>query len=188
MKIKEIIRQVGYIRLVLLVVCGIFLIAVSLPEEKRESADKETNGNPKSYSLDTDENDIYVEKMEERLASILQMIEGAGKVEVMITLASSSETVLNKDESYEETMERENGDGNKETGSSARKEETVLVDREGDQIPYVIKTMEPIIEGVVIVMEGGDNSYVSAAVIEAVQALFHVDAHKIKVLKMEDGS
>jgi len=48
--------------------------------------------------------------------------------------------------------------------------------------------MEPVIEGVIIVMEGGDNSFVVSAVTEAVQALFPLEAHKIKVLKMEDGA
>lgn len=182
-RIREIIKQVGYVRLVLLLICGIFLIIVSLPEKKEEE-EYLLSSNAGSYN--TDENDIYVEKMEERLAGILQMIEGAGKVEVMITLSASSETVVNKDTSYEDSFEKEE-EGN-ENQSSVRKEETVFVEEDGSQKPYVIKTMEPVMEGVIIVMEGGDNSQVSAAVTEAVQALFHVEAHKIKVLKMEDGS
>lgn len=182
-KIREWIRQIGYIRLGLLVVCVIFLLLVSLPEEKKTGENVKEN---ETKILDTDENDIYVEKMEERLASILEMMEGAGNVEVMITLSSSSETIVNKDTSYENARESETGDGQRETDSSGQKEETILIDHDGNQVPYVIKTMEPIVEGVIVVMEGGDNSYVSAAVTEAVQALFHVDAHKIKVLKMED--
>ena len=63
-----------------------------------------------------------------------------------------------------------------------------MVDEDGDQLPYVIKTLEPIVEGVIVVMEGGGNPTVAAEVTEAVQALFHVEAHKIKVLKMEGGS
>lgn len=187
-KTRELIKQVGYIRLVLLIVCGIFLIVVSLPEQKTEDEGRVQDSEKIFSSKDTDENDIYVERMEERLASILQMIEGAGKVEVMITLSSSYEAVINKDESYEDLIEKETGNQQKESLSSVKKEETVLTDEDGDQIPYVIKRLEPVIEGVIVVMEGGDNSYVSAAVTEAVQALFHVEAHKIRVLKMEDGS
>ncbi len=187
-RMRELIRQVGYIRLVLLIVCGIFLVIVSLPEETSKDKESVNKSENSIRSMDTDENDSYVERMEDRLAYILQMIEGAGNVEVMITLSSSYENVLNKDESYEDSLEKETGDQQKESQSSVKKEETVLVDEDGDQIPYVIKRLEPVIEGVIVVMEGGDNSYVSAAVTKAVQALFHVEAHKIRVLKMEDGS
>ena len=184
-KIREIAKQVGYVRLILLALCGIFLIYVSLPE--REEAGILTEED-ESYDLSGDDNDIYVEKMEKRLARILELIEGAGKVEVMITLSSSTETVVDKDSTYEESSEKEDGDDIKESQSSVRKEETVMVDEDGDQLPYVIKTLEPIVEGVIEVMEGGGNPTVAAEVTEAVQALFHVEAHKIKVLKMEGGS
>ena len=141
-----------------------------------------------TFHIDTDENDIYVEKMEERLSEILEMIEGAGRVEVMITLVSSSETVVNKDQTYEDSSEKEQGEGGKESVKSLRKEETVFSEEGGNQSPYIIKTMEPVVEGIMIVMDGGNNPSVSTAVTEAVQALFPIEAHKIKVLKMEDDS
>lgn len=187
MKIREIIRQVGYVRLILLLVCGIFLIAVSLPE-KKDGTENQIEGNTQRLSYDTDENDIYVEKMEERLADILGMIEGAGRVEVMITLASSSETVVNKDQSVEEGTEKGGEENGKESIKSIRKEETVFTEKDGNQNPYIVKTVEPAVEGIIIVMDGGDNPSASQAVTEAVQALFHVEVHKIKVLKMEDGA
>ena len=39
------------------------------------------------------------------------------------------------------------------------------------------------VEGVVVVAEGGNNAVVIRNVTEVVQALFHVDSHKIKVIK-----
>lgn len=184
-QIREIIKQVGWIRLLLLFLCGIFLILVSLPEQKEQEAEAVT----KSIAfVDSDENDIYVEKMEERLGEILEMMEGAGRVEVMITLASSAETVVNKDSSYEENSETDKSGEGKESVSSIRKEETVFSEIDGNENPYILKTMEPAVEGIIIVMDGGGDPFVSSAVSEAVQALFQVEAHKIKVLKMEDGS
>ncbi|MBE5956049.1 MAG: stage III sporulation protein AG [Lachnospiraceae bacterium] len=187
-KMKEMIRQIGYIRLVLLLVCGIFLILVSIPEKKEELTGKENDDNQPVTDYKNDENDIFVEKMENRLAEILEMIDGAGRVNVMITLAASSEAIVNKDQIYEEEADRENSENGKENTKTIRKEETILSEKEGDLNPYIVKTMEPVIEGVIIVMEGGDNSFVASAVTEAVQALFPVEAHKIKVLKMEDGA
>ena len=187
-KMRELIKQVGWVRLILLLICGIFLIIVSIPEKERDLSKSQTVTESQTSNYDTDENDIYVEKMEERLAGILELMEGAGRVEVMITLASSSETIINKDQTYEETSETERNSDGKEALSSLRKEETVFSEKDGDQNPYILKTVEPAVEGIIIVMDGGNIPSVSNAVTEAVQALFHVDAHKIKVLKMEDGS
>lgn len=184
-KMRETARQVGYVKLILLAVCGIFLLYVSFPEskEREKIEEKEINGNTAG-----DETELYAKKMEQRLEEFLGTLKGVGKVKVMITLSASKEKVVNKDESLEETREQEKGENEKESDHSVTKEETVLTDTEGEQIPYVIKTMAPMVEGVVIAMEGGDDPVLEAAVTEAVQALFPVEVHKIKVLKMEDGS
>ncbi|MGN0422485.1 MAG: stage III sporulation protein AG, partial [Lachnospiraceae bacterium] len=38
-------------------------------------------------------------------------------------------------------------------------------------------------EGVVVLAEGGDNAVVKQNITEAVQALFGIDTHKIRVMK-----
>ena len=43
--------------------------------------------------------------------------------------------------------------------------------------------MTPEIEGVVVIADGGDNAVVVQDITEAVQALFGVEAHKIKIMK-----
>lgn len=47
----------------------------------------------------------------------------------------------------------------------------------------VKKTIMPEIEGVVIACTGGDSAVVVEEITEAVQALFSVQSHKIKILK-----
>ena len=96
--------------------------------------------------------------------------------------------MVNKDNPYEESEEQQEGNDKKTSKSVSKQEETVLVEEDGDKIPYVIKEYEPEIEGVVAIIEGGDDPLIVSQVTEAIQALFHVEAHKIKVLKMEDGS
>jgi len=84
-------------------------------------------------AIPTGENQIRNEEntdLERRLEAILEGMEGAGNVNVMITL------------------------------------------QEGD-----------IVEGVAVVCEGGKNPIVVRNITEIVQALFHVDSHKIKVIK-----
>lgn len=43
----------------------------------------------------------------------------------------------------------------------------------------------PRVEGVLVIAEGGDSSRVKQEIIEAAQALFGIEAHKIKIMKME---
>ena len=71
-------------------------------------------------------------------------------------------------------------------------EETLVTILEGTQgIGRVLVTVtvksgqEDIIEGVVVIAEGGDNDDIRKDITEIVQALFDIDAHKIKVVKMK---
>ena len=54
---------------------------------------------------------------------------------------------------------------------------------DGSSSPYVSKELSPEIEGVVVIAEGGDDAVVVKNITEAVQALFGVEAHKIKIMK-----
>ena len=44
---------------------------------------------------------------------------------------------------------------------------------------------ENVVTGVLIAAQGADNSVVSRNIVEAVMALFQIEAHKIKVMKMK---
>ena len=43
----------------------------------------------------------------------------------------------------------------------------------------------PQVEGVLVIAEGGDKSSVKEEIIGAAQALFGIEPHKIKIMKME---
>ena len=78
--------------------------------------------------------------------------------------------------------DEENGTKNQQEN---REESTVYErDAQGKESPYVKKTLAPQIEGVLVLAQGGDNAVVSANITEAVMALFGIEAHKIKVMKM----
>ena len=57
---------------------------------------------------------------------------------------------------------------------------------DGTQIPYVSKELTPEIGGVLVIADGGDNAVVVQNITEAIQALFGVEAHKIKIMKRTD--
>ncbi|MFW5669621.1 MAG: stage III sporulation protein AG, partial [Acetivibrio ethanolgignens] len=64
-------------------------------------------------------------------------------------------------------------------------ETTVLVETEEGTEPYVIKEKEPQAEGVLILVEGMERAELKSEISEAVEALFGVPPHKIKVMKMD---
>lgn len=79
--------------------------------------------------------------------------------------------------------------GNRSTSEYQNEETTVYTTNEaGDKIPYVIKTVEPIVEGVTVVAQGGDNPAIQKNISEVIQALFHLEVHKIRVVKMRTVS
>ncbi len=61
--------------------------------------------------------------------------------------------------------------------------DSLVTDNGSGSSPYVIKQIMPEVEGVIIVADGGDKPTVKNEIYEAVQALFPVPTHKIKVLK-----
>jgi stage III sporulation protein AG len=54
----------------------------------------------------------------------------------------------------------------------------------GENLPYVIQELEPEVKGIAVIAEGGGDPEIIAEIIDAVQVLFNVPAHKVKVMKM----
>lgn len=194
-KKKLSIKEIGPARLVILLMAGIFLLVLSFPDmlsSKNSSKDNAVNQDSKvkDNNLNTEtqeEGDAYTTELENRLRSVLAKVEGIGDVEVMITLKGSKEKVILKDTPYtQESMNEVDGEGGNRDSSSINKEDTtVLVNGgNGENVPYVIQELEPKVEGIVVIAEGGDNVEIKTEIMEAAQVLFNVPAHKVKVMKM----
>ena len=177
-------KDFGPEKIILIAIAGIILLVTNFSEWKAGSGTEKTDTTEKTE--DFNENESYIEDMENKLVHILEKVDGVGQVEVMITLKSSRESVLNKDASEESQTEEENSNGTKKySQNDKREEETVLADASGESAPYVIKELAPEISGVIIACEGADNNTVASAVTQAAQVLFGISSNHIKVLKME---
>ena len=55
----------------------------------------------------------------------------------------------------------------------------------GNGAPYVIKEINPKVSGVLVLAEGAKSASVKNEIYEAVEALFDLEVHKIKVLEAE---
>ena len=168
--------------LVVIILIGVLLMVISIPTDDKEEWVEETE---QESQLSQSEN-TTVKELERRLEEILSHVEGVGKVQVMITLKSKGERVVEKDlESSESTVEDSaSGKESSKSRDVTKKETTVTYSQgSGSNEPYVIKELEPEIEGVLVIAEGGNSPAVARNISEAILALFSVDAHKIKVMK-----
>ena len=148
----------------------------------------ETNGSGTGGSTGTGyvwEQEQYIKEMEAKAESLLSGVNGAGQVKVMITLRASSEQVVEKDMpvTRSQTSEQDSQGGSRMVSEFATEDATVYRKGNGYEEPYVVKTLSPSVEGVVVVAEGAGNGEVSKNLSEAVQILFGVEAHRVKVLK-----
>ena len=128
--------------------------------------------------------DQYAAVMESRLKSMLESVEGAGEVKVMITLKNNGEQVVEKDRTYSENKTGQGEQSGHTTTANTSRSESTVYDRTDSGSPYVVKQLEPEIEGVLVAAQGAGDETVVNEITYAVQVLFDVPVHKIKVVKM----
>ena len=188
-KIKQADRGQKRTRLAILFLCGLLLLVVAVPVPKTGEVDKDTKIDGKSGKGETYETDSmadYEKYLEQKTAQTLGVVDGAGKVTVMITLKSTGQKVVEKDQqsTHQTTKEADSQGETRESEEKSLDKTTVYSQgTDGTQTPYVSKENAPEVEGILVIAEGGGNAVVAKNLTEAVQALFGVEAHKIKIMK-----
>ena len=174
-------------QLVLILLAGVLLIVIVLPvPDPSESTDRQSEGIQETMTAGSRDNGDYEQYLEEKTARVLEDVEGVGKVTVMITLKSDGQKIIEKDQSSSsQTTEEEDSSGGTRSVEDQSSDKTSIYEQtaDGSSTPYVSKELAPEVEGVVVIAEGGDNAVVAQNITEAVQALFGVEAHKIKIMK-----
>lgn len=185
------IKEIGLPKIITLVAVGIFLLVLSVPglfnSENRPKRSNSVLMNSGNRMDEVDSTTAYVENMEQKLETSLRKVKGIGDVKVMLTVKSSKEQVALKDSTNSQTSNSETDaqGGSRVESDTNRQEETVMSQSgTGGTSPYIIKEMEPEVSGVLVIARGGDNAKIISEINSAVQVLFDVPAHKIKVMKM----
>ena len=138
---------------VLVVVLGLLFMA--LPKTAKVPAPAETAPQPAQADLAGE------------LAEILGRMEGVGRVEIMLTEASGSETVYQSD-----------------PGSGEGLDTVILSKGSGQQEGLIRQVNPPTYLGAIVVCQGGDLPTVRLRVVEAVSRVTGLGADQISVLKM----
>ena len=168
----------------ILALTGVLLMVIALPAERKQEEEGTGTDTKETMEAVTNQGD-YVEELERKLQDTLAKIDGAGRVEVMITLEDSGESIVEKDTVSETSalQETDSAGGNRSEKNTQTSRSTVY--QEGsDKTPFVGKEMTPKIAGVLVVAQGGENTAVKQNISEAVMALLQIEVNRIKVVKM----
>ncbi len=191
-KKKITLKEIGPKNLIIMFLAGVFLILASfdfniLNSDNNNKQSVQDDDKTLESTYEKDDTSKYIEENEGKLKEALTKVFGVGAVEVMITVNTSKETVTLQDKPYsKETINESDGEGtNRQSTSITNNENTVIInDDSGKNIPYIIKEIEPKIEGVLVIAEGGGDPLVVNEITSAIEVLFGVPVHKIKVVKM----
>jgi len=122
--------------------------------------------------------------LEVRLKEILEKIVGVGTVDVLVTVDSTEETILeqNTKESQQVTDENDPNGGKRHITSITKDGQVVLYEVSGEQKPIITKTINPRIRGILIVAKGAENATVRRIITSAVEKGISVPVNRISVV------
>jgi hypothetical protein len=165
--------------ILILGVIGVSLIFVSNFFTAKDS-------NPKKAPEVKSNSDMYSERMEKSLESIVSNIKGAGNAKVLVTLENSVETVYATEEKKNKEAAEDKTDGQttrKKESDDCEKKYITVKDSEGTEHALAVTEIQPKIKGVIVVCQGGDNPMVQQRIINAVTAALSVPSNKVYVTK-----
>ena len=110
---------------------------------------------------------------EQRMEEILSRIDGAGKLQLMLTLKTGSNLQL-----------AENKDETADSDETRKQSETVTINRgSGYEDIVITQQIYPVYQGALVVCQGADKASVRLALTEAVAALTGLSSDKISIVK-----
>ena len=169
MEMKKIIKNIPvwikkYRFIVLIILLGLFLLLMpSKQSEQQENHEVKENN--------------YVQKQstEEKLARLLQNVKGAGKVNVMLTVAEGEEIIY-----------QTNSNTSTDTASVKEDTDTVVVsDANRNENGLIRQSNPPKYLGAIIICQGAEDPVVRLSIIDAVSKVTGLKSNCISVLKMK---
>ena len=115
--------------------------------------------------------------LEEKIASILEKMDGVGQVDVLLSFETGPSYQYQTDSRFRQQ------DNSEETET-----ETVLVtdDTKGEK-PITVYTRYPTYQGALIICQGADSASIRLQITQAVADLTGLGSDKISVIKMKDN-
>ena len=150
------IKWIGkYKYLVIVALLGVVLMLIPGKTEEKTST--------QDHSVIT--NTVTLDK---ELEKILSNIQGAGKVQVMLTVKSGEQIIYQTD-----------------VPGADREDTVIITGQDREQSGLVSQILAPIYRGAIVLCQGADNPSVCLAIKEAVSKVTGLDSSEITVLRMK---
>jgi len=122
--------------------------------------------------------------MENRTKEILEKIVGVGTVDIMVTVDSTEEIVVQKNmnDTQQQSEETDANGGKRHTTQYTRDGEIVTYSQSGDETPIITKRIKPQVRGVLVVAKGAENKIVRGLIEQAVEKGLNVPLYRISVV------
>lgn len=150
-----------YKYLVLVVIIGVVLMLI--PGQSSSSVEQAQKGTSEVAEAPD---------ISQQLADILAQVKGAGRVEVMLTLASGEQTIYQTDDTLADS-------------GTGRQDTVIITDQSRGQSGLIQQINAAKYRGAIVVCQGADSAAVRLALIDAVSKVTGLDSSRISVLKMK---
>ena len=147
----------------IVLLAGVLLLVSGGREEKTDAAQTQTDAD--SFSLSD---------FETQLCRRLSAIDGAGRVELMLSLEQTGEAVY--------------AVNTRETGGAASSDVAVISSSGYGETPVTVKNVLPTFRGAIVLCDGAENAAVRLAVTQAVETVCGLTSDRITVLKRASGA
>ena len=155
-KVKKLLMYINKYRFVIVIVlAGVVLMLIP-------------TGNEEVVTLKKEEIDTEELTLEKQLSLLLSEMDGAGKVQVMLSVATGTNTVYDKDIS-----------------GSDRQETVIVTDADRTQNGLIQRVDPPVYLGAIVLCQGADSPGVCLMIVQAVSSITGLGADRISVLKMK---
>lgn len=157
-KVLGIISKYKYAAIILIIGIALLLIPGKGEQEKQNSSVPDTHAESNSLSSSD-------------LTKILEAIDGAGEVQVLLSVASGEKTQYISDKDISE--------------NSTRSDTVIITDADRNESGLIEQIDPPVYRGAVIVCQGADSAQVRLSITQAVSKITGLSTENICVLKMK---
>lgn len=173
-KYMKIIIAVGIIGILLIFASGFF---------KNSGGSNTSSSSATQTAISVEE---YTKRLEANLTNIVNGIDGVGTAQVLVTLEKSTQYVYATEEkrSTQTTQDKSTSTTTKNQENNNDETTYILVkDANGGQKALAVTEVQPVVKGVVVVCEGGNNPTVQQNVIDAITTALNISSARVCVIK-----